>query len=73
MPALQFDMQVLEGAVFLCQLLAREFIFAPVSFSSHERDENIIRIILNCLLLDFTAMCGCEDCSGRYNRLSGQL
>ena len=40
-------MQVLEGAVFLCQLLAREFIFAPVSFPSNEKLE-CIPIPQNC-------------------------
>ena len=55
--------QVLEGGVFLCQLLSREFIFAPVSFSS------IKAYLNNCdFLFDFCiAVYGSEDCLGRYN------
>ena len=60
--------QVLEGGVFLCQLLSREFIFTPVSFSSRPTTEKKA-YLNNCdFLFDFCiAVYGSEDCLGRYD------
>lgn len=43
--------QVLEGAVFLCRLLAREFVFAPVSFTFLDPSGSSSLLILSFIFL----------------------